>query len=229
MDKNLQGWKDIVKKGLDYFGVSLVDLQMEQLAFHAAEMLKWNKKTNLTAITDPFDVAVKHVVDSAAVVNYASGSKKVLDIGTGGGFPGIPLKILAPSLDITLLEASRKKVSFLKHVIRTLKLENIHAIQARGESLSAEPEFAGQFDLVLCRAFSGLDVFVNMAVPYLKEDGMIIAMKGRETEHENTLLEKVDTRLSNGRRIQADNFKVERVKYQLPVIVSERILFIIHL
>lgn len=229
MDKNLQGWKDIVKKGLEYFSVSADESQISQLAFHSAEMLKWNKKTNLTSITDPFEVAVKHVIDSAAILNYLSSAQKVLDIGTGGGFPGIPLKILAPLLDITLVEASRKKVSFLKHVIRSLKLKNINAFQARGEELSDEPEFSGQFDLAVCRAFSGLDTFLNMAIPYLKEDGFILAMKGRETDHELELLKKVDTRLFNGRRILFADLNVKMEKYKLPFIISERVLFIIQL
>lgn len=229
MDNNSKKWKNTVNTGLDYFGVSAEELQIEQLAFHSDEMLKWNKKTNLTSITDQIEVAVKHVVDSAALASYCSDYGKILDIGTGAGFPGIPLKILLPELDVTLVETIRKKVSFLKHVIRSLKLENIQAIQARGEELSQNAEFGGKFDAVICRAFSGLDKFVNMAIPYLKEDGVIFAMKGRETEQEMELLKKVDTSLFNGRKITFNNLKIELKEYKLPVMASDRVLFIIRL
>ena len=229
MDNMSEKWKDIVRTGLDSFGISAGTLQIEQLAFHADEMLKWNKKTNLTSITDPVEVAVKHVIDSSILANYCSGSVKILDIGTGGGFPGIPLKILDPELDVTLIETVRKKVSFLKHVIRSLKLENIKAIQARGEEQSESDEFGGKFDVVICRAFSGLDKFVNMAIPYLKEDGLIFAMKGRETEQEIELLKKVDANLFNGRNIRFNDLQIELKEYKLPVIISDRVLFIIKL
>lgn len=227
MNSNADNWNTTVKNGLDYFGISAETLQVEQLVYHAEEMLRWNKKTNLTSITDRTEVAIKHIVDSAVLADSCAGIGKILDIGTGAGFPGIPLKILVPDLDVTLVETIRKKVSFLKHVIRSLKLENIRAIQARGEELSKNEGFSGNFDAVVCRAFSGLDTFVNMALPYLKEDGVIFALKGRETEHEIELLKKVDATLFNGRKIEFSDLKIELKEYKLPVIISDRVLFTI--
>lgn len=229
MKKKIQNWDDIVIKGLREFSIVPTLDQIEALVFHSEEMIKWNKTTNLTSITDPEEVAVKHIVDSGILTNYCSGYGKILDIGTGAGFPGIPLKILLPEVEITLIETIRKKVSFLKHIIRSLKLKKISAIQARGEEQSNDEGFGGKYDAVVCRAFSGLDTFVNMAIPYLKEGGVIFAMKGREIEHETELLRKVNAPLYNGRRITINDLDIELKKYKLPIIVSDRVLFIIRI
>ncbi len=227
MDINSRQWHDLVVSGLESLSVSAANSQVELLALHAEEMLKWNKTTNLTSIKDPAEVAVKHVVDSAAIVNDCSGFKKILDIGTGGGFPGIPLSILLPDLEVTLVETIRKKVTFLKHVIRYAGLKNIKAVQTRGEELSRDDKYGGNYDAVVCRAFTGLDGFVNMAIPYLKESGVILAMKGREKEHETELLKTIDTRMFSGRKITYADLEVELRDYKLPLMDSDRLLFII--
>ena len=106
----------------------------------------------------------------------------MLDIGSGGGFPGIPLKVLRPKLSVTLIDASRKKVSFLKHVIRTLKLDNIDAFHIRAEDLAAHPSYLNRFDVIISRALSSLEHFVRLAVPLLAKWGIIIAMRGKVTK-----------------------------------------------
>ena len=229
MEINSEEWQALVKSGLDSFSVSADSKQIEQLACHAAEMLKWNKTTNLTSIKDPSEVAVKHVVDSAAIVHDCAGFHNIMDIGTGGGFPGIPLGILLPNLQVTLVETIRKKVTFLKHAIRSTGLKNIKAIQARGEELSGDTGFGGHYDAVVCRAFSGLDNFANMAIPYLKENGVLLAMKGREKEHETELLKKIDTCMADGRKITYADLDVELKEYKLPLSDSDRVLFSIRI
>ncbi len=229
MDNAHQEWKDTVLSGLAYFDVKADSHRLEQLAFHAFEMLKWNRTTNLTSITEPSQVAVKHVIDSAAIVNACHEYNNILDIGTGAGFPGIPLKIVSPDHHITLVETSRKKVTFLKHIIRSTGLDDIRAIQARAEILSADEAFGGRYDAVICRAFSALDTFVNMAVPYLKPNGAIIAMKGKETENESASLEKTDTHLSNGRTVCYEDLDVSMQAYELPIIPSDRVLYTIRI
>ena len=222
-------WKDHVAKGLARLSVQADAGMIDCLARHSKEMLQWNKTTNLTAITDPIDVAVKHVIDSGAAVPHIPHAATVLDLGTGGGYPGIPLKILIPSIDITLVDASRKKVNFLKQVIRSLSLTKAHAIQARGEELAKESDYQNRFDVVISRAFSGLDVFVPMALPFLKDDGVIIAMKGRETEQEKFLLQTLVCTLADGRVIRAGDLDLELITYRLPYLDSERALMIIRI
>lgn len=222
-------WRETVRNGLEHFTVQVTPTMLDQLAFHAAEMLFWNKKINLTAITDPYDVAVKHMIDSAAVLPLITPSSAVLDLGSGGGFPGIPLKILCPSLSVTLVDASRKKVSFLKHVIRTRSLKDIEAFHARGEDLAREESFRGTFDVVISRAFSGLDVFVSMALPFLKPDGRIIAMKGPDNAQEEALFESVAGTLADGTSVTARDLVLTQTLYTLPFIESRRAFLVIGL
>ena len=222
-------WKAMVVKGLERLGVSASPAMVDQLTAHARDMLFWNKKTNLTSITDPLDVAVKHVIDSGAAAVLFSEHEKVLDIGTGGGFPGIPLKILKPFLSLTLVDSSRKKVNFVKQVIRSLGLEDINAMESRGEELSLLPEHRGCYDTVISRAFSGLDVFVPMALPFLKPCGRIIAMKGRETEQETHLLEKISVKMNDGQTLTADDFDLDIRSYELPHSDFQRSFMVIRL
>ncbi|MFZ2632131.1 MAG: 16S rRNA (guanine(527)-N(7))-methyltransferase RsmG [Desulfosalsimonadaceae bacterium] len=171
------------------FHIDIDRTQTGQMAVYVAELLAWNEKTNLTAITDPAEVAEKHILDSLIpgkfIQSVLSGGKiSLLDIGSGGGFPGIPLKIFMSHLRVTMVDSVRKKVNFLKYVIRTLQLEGIDAIHARVEDLAGQREFAGNFDVVISRAFTALDRFVMLAVPFIKPDGIIIAMKGKEVQKE---------------------------------------------
>ena len=169
-------WEDIIISGAKLFDVQVGSEEAGQFSIHAGELIKWNSKINLTAITDPLEVAVKHFLDSLAPARIIPAGSSMLDIGSGGGFPGIPLKVILPSLSVTLLDSSRKKISFLKHVLRTLGLKGINACQARVENLSENKEL---FDVVICRAFSSLDKFIESALPVLAENGIMIALKGR--------------------------------------------------
>lgn len=172
-------WKKVICTGADGFDIKIDAEKMDRFAAHTVELMQWNKKMNLTAICNPLEIAVKHVLDSIVPSRMIpSGKKKLLDIGSGGGFPGIPLKILIPSLSVTLIDASRKKISFLKHVIRTLKLEKIDAVHIRAEDMAGTAGVEKKFDIIISRALTSLASFVAMALPLLSENGMIIALKG---------------------------------------------------
>ena len=177
-------WKQLVRDGAEEMGIPLRMDQVDQLAQHCEMLVFWNRKTNLTAITDPAEIAVKHVLDSLAAVNIIPAGSTVLDMGSGGGFPGIPIKIASPSLSMTLMEASAKKVTFLKHVIRTLGLIDCTAVSGRVEQLAAAHEFSGRFQSVVCRSFAPLHQLLVWGLPFLSEDGRIIALKGDHVEAE---------------------------------------------
>jgi len=194
-------------------------LHLNQFALHAIELLKWNQKINLTAITDPAEIAVKHFIDSIAPVPLIPhDASSMLDIGSGGGFPGIPIKIMLPSLSVTLIDSSRKKVSFQKHIIRTLRLENTEAVHTRAEELAENPLFSNAFDLVICRAFSALDKFVLTALPFLAKDGIIIALKGKVSESELKAVYSIP-------QIDKEICSVTVQKQTLPYIEAERSVF----
>jgi len=212
-------WEDIIINGAKIFDIQIGSKEAGQFSTHAGELIKWNSKTNLTAITDPLEVAVKHFLDSLAPASIIPAGSSMLDIGSGGGFPGIPLKIILPSLSVSLVDSSRKKISFLKHVIRTLGLEGINACQARVENLSENKE---RFDVVICRAFSSLDKFIESALPVLAENGIMIALKGK-TGYKET---EPGSLLGNDNRREGLLYDTKTIQYTLPYIISERSLII---
>jgi 16S rRNA (guanine527-N7)-methyltransferase len=189
---------------------------------HAIELIKWNQKINITTITDPIEVASNHFLDSLVPAKVIPPEAAMLDIGSGGGFPGIPLKVLLPTLSVTLIDASRKKVSFLKHIIRTLKLDNIEALHMRAQDLAVHPSYINRFDVIISRALSSLEYFVCLALPLLADGGIVIAMKGKidRAELDNlryNVLEKINTVGSVDRK-----FTISIERYSLPLLDSER-------
>jgi 16S rRNA (guanine527-N7)-methyltransferase len=179
-------WKNLVHRGAKDLGACLDREKIDQFAIHALELQKWNRKINLTAVTDPQEMAVKHFLDSIAAAPMIPEGSRVLDIGSGGGFPGLPLKIMIPSLSMTLIDGSRKKVHFLKHVIRTLRLDHIEALHIRAEDLGKTCD--EKYDIVICRALSSLQKIEQLALPLTKRDGVILALKGKTQETELTEL-----------------------------------------
>lgn len=146
-------------------------------------LLKWNRTYNITAITDPREIYEKHFVDSIKPLDFLPKKGRLVDIGTGAGFPGIPIKILSPQLEVVLIEATRKKVNFCEHVIRELKLKGIEVYHGRAED-SVTQQKAGKFDILISRATMKLPQLFMRAVDFLNDDGKIIAMMGPEWKKE---------------------------------------------
>lgn len=191
-------------------------------SIHAIELIKWTQKINITTITDPIEVASNHFLDSLVPSQFIPPEAALLDIGSGGGFPGIPLKVILPKLSVTLIDASRKKTSFLKHVIRTLKLDNIEALHIRAEDLAIHPSYINRFDVIISRALSSLDAFVRLALPLLANGGVIIALRGEVDKAEldnlqNNVLEKI-----NGGGSLDRQFTISLKRYSLPLFNTER-------
>ena len=174
-------WRQAVIEGASELGLDVSVDQARTMGRHALELLQWNRVTNLTTITEPLDVAVKHYVDALAAAPWIGDRCRVLDAGAGGGFPGIPLAILRPDLSVTLVDSVRKKVSFLKHAIRTLGLSGTDAVHGRLENLRLLPDYGGRYDRVVCRAFSSLEDFANLTLPFLAPGGSLLAMKGPQS------------------------------------------------
>lgn len=194
----------------------------DRFAVHAAELIKWTRRTNLTSITDPLDVAVKHFVDSLAAAPFIPPASRMLDLGSGGGFPGIPLKILIPSLSLTLVDASRKKVSFLNHMIRILELDDARALQVRIEDPPRRSELENTYDVVVCRAFSDLDTFVRKALPLLSSSGRLIALKGSVPASEIETIRTRAIQLPHSPGSEKIDFAVSAKAYVLPFLEAKR-------
>jgi 16S rRNA (guanine527-N7)-methyltransferase len=164
--------------GLKAFGLTLSDQQLAQFLRYQQELLDWNTRFNLTAITDPEDVQIKHFLDSLSLLAaYDRPQVDLLDIGSGAGFPGLALKIVRPEWNVTLLEATGKKVTFLRHVIETLQLEGIIAVQGRAEELAHQEAYRAKFDLVTARAVASLSALLEYSAPYCRVGGSIVLPK----------------------------------------------------
>lgn len=139
-------------------------------------VISYNEKVNLTSITDPLEFEIKHFVDSIAAAPYLSESAKIIDVGSGAGFPAVPLKILRPDLEVLMLDCLKKRVDFLDLVIKSLKLKNVAAVHARAED-AAKGALRESFDAALARAVGGLPTIMEYSAPYIKSGGKFIAYK----------------------------------------------------
>src|SRR3972149_8415877 len=175
---------EILQQGSLELGVSLSDAQLASFLKYLRELQAWNKKIKLPSITDEKDIIIKHFLDSLTSVRFLAGVETLLDIGSGGGFPGLPLKIAMPSLKITLMDAVEKKVHFIRHMIRALDLKGADAISGRIESPELIYRLSGAFDCVTSRAFAELEAFVSLGAPYVRPGGMLLAMKGPAAQEE---------------------------------------------
>ena len=187
--------KDLLIEGAKTFGIDLDEKAIQSLETYLIELLKWNQKINLTAIRSEKGIVVKHFLDSFSVNPYLPKHSSILDIGSGAGFPGIALKIVQPTLEVTLIDSVLKKVDFQKHILRLLGLKEVEAIHGRVQDKGILQRLGGRFGIVLSRAFSGLQTFLALSFPFLKEGGTVIAMKGEVDDKEmRLLLETEETR-----------------------------------
>jgi 16S rRNA (guanine527-N7)-methyltransferase len=210
----------LLKEGAGEIGVLLTRKMIEKFLVYMEELKDWNRVVNLTSLKKDDSIAVKHFIDSLSLGPHLLPGTSLLDLGSGAGFPGIPVKIAKPSLKVTLLEATRKKVHFQQHLIRKLCLVEISALQGRAENLKTEKGITPKFDVVTSRAFSGLEKFLRSGVPFIKKEGCLIAMKGKRAEEE--LEESRDT-------LKALSLEVSKiVNLQLPVNKEKRCLIFIN-
>jgi 16S rRNA (guanine527-N7)-methyltransferase len=177
-------WAAKIKKWTaEKINIELTAKQVAQFCLYGDLLLEWNQKMNLTTITDPGEIIIKHFIDSLTIKPYLQGDK-MADIGTGAGFPGIPLKIVRPDLQLTLVDSLRKRLDFLQEVVRKLGLKEVEIIHARAEELGRNPKYRAGFELVTSRAVARLPVLLEYAIPLLQLGGLFIAMKGSQAEQE---------------------------------------------
>jgi 16S rRNA (guanine527-N7)-methyltransferase len=178
--------------GAAELGISLTEKQLEQFEKFYHLLVETNKNLNLTAIVDEKDAAIKHFIDSLTCLHIMPLKRgtRILDVGAGAGFPGIPLLICCPGLNITMIEAAAKKVSFLKQAIKDLRLENIEAVHARAEDFGRNRNHREKYDVVVSRAVAALAVLAEYCLPPLRVGGVFVAMKGPKLQEEIKAAEK---------------------------------------
>ena len=181
-----------LSEGASALGIRLEQAQLEQFAVYYRELLLWNRRINLVSEKSSREIVIRHFLDSlTAAPSIASRDGMLIDLGSGAGFPGIPLRIALSDLQLMLVESSRKKSSFLSHIVRTLLLEGVTVVRERIEALIGEKALAGSFDTVLSRAAFKLPQLIRMASFFLKEGGILIAMKGADPAEEMAEAETV--------------------------------------
>lgn len=173
-------WIDAAKQ----FGVELTSTQVDQFDIHFRELVAWNERTNLTSIVEYDAVAVKHFLDSLSLAPIVRDAKSLIDIGSGAGFPGLPLKIARPDLRVTLLEATGKKVTFINHIIAMLELRDVRAIHARAEDCGHDQEHREHYDAAVVRAVAEMATLAEYAMPFVRVGGIFVAQKGKDIGEE---------------------------------------------
>lgn len=171
------------KNKLDENKIEISDKSMNNFVIYMDNLIEWNKKINLTAIKKEDDIIVKHFIDSIFILKYINGNK-IIDIGSGAGFPGIPLKIAENNLDITLLDSVNKKVLFMQDSIEKMGLKNIVAIHGRAEDYAHDIKCREQYDVATSRAVANMSTLVEYMLPFVKVGGFCICMKGPNSDEE---------------------------------------------
>jgi 16S rRNA (guanine527-N7)-methyltransferase len=181
----IKGWEYLLKAAKD-FEFDLTEAQLQKFATYLRLLQEWNQKINLTAIEDDQGIVIKHFIDSLLFLKKINLSSKmvVLDLGTGAGFPGLPLKIWQPEVKVVLADSLQKRIRFLEEVVKNLELKNIEIVHGRAEDLAREKSYREKFDCVVARAVASLPVLAEYCLPFVAKEGFFAAAKGPDLEEE---------------------------------------------
>ena len=196
--------------------------QIEKFYKYMDLLIEWNEKINLTAITNRKDIIVKHFIDSLTIQRYLGNAVNIIDVGTGAGFPGIPIKIINPNLKVVLVDSLNKRINFLQDVIKKLNLDNIEVIHARAEDLGQNKKYREAFDIVTSRAVANMSVLSEYLLPLARVNGKCICMKGSDIEEE---LEnsKYAINLLGGKIEQVDKFELSNERIGRNIIIVKKL------
>jgi len=212
----------LIRNAQELFHVNLSGRHVMSLITYERELLDWNQKFNLTAIRNAEDIRTKHFLDSFSCVLAwgANPPHHLVDVGTGAGFPGLPLKILYPQLKLTLVESVGKKAMFCQHIVRVLGFEGVNVIHARAEDLGQKPAHREQYDWAVARAVAGMNILAEYLLPLVKVGGTMLAQKGESGPAEAQSAEKA-MKLLGGKLQQI-------MPVNLPGVADDRFLVLVH-
>ena len=209
------------EKYLAKMNISLLKEQYEQFYAYMELLIEWNEKMNLTAITEPKEIILKHFVDSLTIAKYVEEGKSIIDMGTGAGFPGIPLKIYRKDVKVVLADSLNKRIKFLDEAIDKLKLENVETIHCRAEELGKNKQYREKFDYATSRAVANLSTLSEYLMPFIKLNGKCIFMKTIEVDEELEKAKKAIKTLG-GKVEKVDKFEIPESDLGRSIIIVEK-------
>ena len=219
---NIEEFKKIMTLYATKLNIKFTEEQLEKFYQYMNLLLEWNEKINLTAIVESKEVILKHFIDSLTINKYLKENSTLADVGTGAGFPGIPLKILRPDIKITLVDSLNKRINFLNEVIEKLNLENIVTVHSRIEDFGKNKNYREKFDYVTARAVANLAVLSEYLIPIAKIGGKCVCMKGSNVEEEITSGKNAISVLG-GKLERVDEFKLPDSDISRNVIVLSKV------
>lgn len=202
-------------------GIQLKSKEIELFCSYMKNLLEWNTKINLTAITEQKEIILKHFIDSLTIHSYIEEKNTIMDVGTGAGFPGIPIKIIKKDCNITLLDSLNKRIMFLRDSIDKLGLKHIEAVHARAEEVGREVKYREKYDIVVSRAVAPLNILVEYLIPFVKVGGKVICMKGPKIEEELKQAQKAINQLG-GTIDKIDNLKLPDTEIERNIILIKK-------
>lgn len=215
-------YQDLLRQGAESFGISLSQAQLEKFEVYSKLLVEWNEKINLTAITDDEGIAIKHFLDSLSLLPLIpKESKTIIDVGTGAGFPGIPLKITFDKFKVTLLDSLDKRVKFLNELCANLELKDISAVHGRAEDFGVDKKYREQYDIATARAVANLPVLMEYCLPFVKIGGIFAAMKGPDAKEELKESSKA-LELLGGEVLEVKSFNLPQTDYERCIILIRK-------
>lgn len=217
----MEEFKREFEKYLEKMSISLNMEQYDQFYAYMVLLIEWNEKINLTAITEPKEIILKHFVDSLTIAKYIEEGKTIIDMGTGAGFPGIPLKIYRNDVKVVLADSLNKRIKFLNEVIEKLQLKNIETIHCRAEELGKNKEYREKFDYATSRAVANLSTLSEYLLPFVKLNGSGIFMKTMEIDEELENAKKA-IKILGGRIEKVDKFEIPESDLGRSIIIVKK-------
>ena len=211
----------LLKELASKINIELNENQISNFFKYKDVLLETNKYINLTAITEERDIILKHFIDSLTINKYITQNSSLIDVGTGAGFPGIPIKIIREDVNVVLIDSLNKRINFLNNVIEELNLKNIKAVHSRAEDAGQNKEFREKFDFVTARAVSNLATLAELCLPFLKVNGIFICMKGNSVEE----IENAEKAISilGGKIISVEKFVLPDSNIERNIILIKKI------
>ena len=216
-------FKEELQKAAAEYGINLTETQIAQYNRYFELLIEWNEKINLTAITAPKDVAIKHIIDSITAYDAAlfQAGTTVIDVGTGAGFPGLPLKIFCPEIKLTLMDSLNKRIKFLQTVVEELGLKDVECVHARAEEGARNKKYRESFDIAVSRAVARLPVLCEYCLPFVKKGGHFIALKGMQYNDEAEEAVKA-IKVMGGSRTEIRPVKLPEIDDKRAVIIINK-------